>query len=112
MAKLRGPFFKITKNDNVVVYERWGNLYLRTKSSLTRKRVLKSKTFEKTREYAGNMAKAARLGSAIYKELHLLKKDRALYQAITGMAASLLSTGVDETVVYNNLKTKFMGKRI
>ena len=79
MARLRNIFIKKTKTDNVVVYEMRGNVYLRTKSSLTRKRVLQSKAFEKTRKYAGNMAKASRIGSAIYRELNVAKKNRALY---------------------------------
>ena len=112
MARLRKIFIKKTKNDNVVVYEMRGNIYLRTKSSLTRKRVLKSKVFEKTRKYAGNMAKASRIGSSIYRELNVATKNRALYQSITGMAASLLYKGVDEAKVHQILKTKFRGKRI
>ena len=112
MARIRDIMIDIKPTDKVVVYLWKGLVCLRMKSSLTRKRVLKSKAFEKTRKYAGNMAKAARLGSAIYKELNLAKKNRALYHAITGMAASLLYKGVDETEVYQILKKKYPGKRL
>ena|SRR6185436_11794193 len=96
--------------DNVIVYQWKGRVYLRTKSSLTRKRVLKSKAFEKTRKYASNMAKAARIGSVIYRELPVAKRNRALYQAITGKAASLLYQGVHETEVHLQLRKKYLGK--
>ena len=57
MARLHDTEIEIP--GNVVIYK-WKNLTcLRTKSSLTRQRVLKSKAFAKTRTYAGNMAKAA-----------------------------------------------------
>ena len=90
MARLRNTFIKKTKTDNVVVYEMRGNVYLRTKSSLTRKRVLESTAFEKTRKFAGNMAKASRIGSAIYRELNAAKKKRAHYPKKTGNGTSLL----------------------
>lgn len=110
MARLHDKVIDIP--GNVVIYK-WKNLTcLRTKSSLTRQRVLKSKAFATTRKYAGNMAKAARLASAVYKELALVKKNRSLYQAITGTAASLLYKGADEKEVYRVLKQKFLGKKL
>ena len=109
MAKLHHTLIDIP--DNVLIYRWKGLLCLRSKSSLTRQRVLKSKAFEKTRKYAGHMAKAARMASAIYKELVLAKKNRSLYQAITGTAVSLLYKGVDQNKVYDVLKQKFLGKK-
>jgi hypothetical protein len=105
MAKLRDIFSEVTAG-NVCVYRMRGKVYLRSKSSLTRKRVLKSKAFEKTRKYAGDLGKASRLASAIYREFPSAKRDRSKYQAITGMAASLLYQGLGEEEVQEMLKKK------
>ena len=82
---------------NVTVYKMYGRRYMRTKSSLSRKRVLKSKAFEKTRQCAASMGLAAKIGSVVYKALPADVKERWLYRAITGEAASLLYKG--KTVV-------------
>jgi len=105
MAKLRDTFIEISAA-NVCVYKMRGKVYLRSKSSLTRKRVLKSKAFEKTRKYAGKMARASQLASAIYREFPPAKRDLSKYQAMTGMAASLLYKGLPEDEVQNMLKKK------
>src|SRR6188474_3196906 len=105
MAKLRDTFIEIS-GGNVCVYKMRGKVYLRSKSSLTRKRVLKSKAFEKTRKYASNMGEASQLASAIYKEFPPAKRNRSKYQAMTGMAASLLYQGLREDEVQNLLRKK------
>ncbi|HET6769592.1 MAG TPA: hypothetical protein VFH08_19430 [Chitinophagaceae bacterium] len=110
MAKLQ-PISISGTVGNVCVYEVDGKLYMRSKSSLTRKRVLKSKAFERTRRYANDMGKAARLGSAIYWDLPVEKRNRAVYQSITGMAASLLYKGVSEEEVQNMLKKKYVDNK-
>ena len=77
----------------VTVYKMYGKRYMRTKSSLSRKRVLTGKSFEKTRQCAAKMGHAAKIGSEIYKALPADIKDRWLYRAITGEAVSLLYEG-------------------
>jgi hypothetical protein len=93
---------------NVTFYQMWGQTYVRAKSSLTRKRVLKSKVFEKTRQYASKMGSAARIGSFIYKALPADIKERWLYRAITGEAASLLYKGKEEQEVKDLLWKKYI----
>jgi hypothetical protein len=93
---------------NICFYEMDGKSYVRKKSSLTRKRVLKTKEFEKTRTYAGKMAIAARIGSVIYKALPGDIKNRWFYRAITGEAASLLYTGKEEQEVKDLLWKKYI----
>ena len=110
MAKLR-PISISGTVGNVCIYEVDGQLYMRSKSSLTRKRVLKSKAFEKTRRYASDMGKAARLGSTIYWDLPAAQRNRSVYQAITGMAASLLYQGVLEEEVQNILKKEYIDSK-
>jgi len=93
---------------NVVIYEMYGKTYNRRKSSLSGKRVLESKAFEKTRKCAADMGRAARIGSYIYKALPADIKERWLYQAITGEAASLLYKGKAEQEVKNFLWNKYI----
>src|SRR5688572_33251175 len=93
MAKLpEGIHFTGTVG-NTCYYEMGNRTYARTKSSLTRKRVLKDKAFEKTRKHASDLGLASKIGSEIYKALPVDIKGRWLYRAITGEAASLLYEG-------------------
>jgi|SRR5688500_4223991 len=109
MAKLNGNNIESVLG-NVSIYQVDGHIYMRSKSSLSRKRVLKSKEFAKTREYASNMARASRIGSEIYRELPLRKKDRSMYQAITGEVASMLYAGEEEGEVREVVKSRYMKK--
>ena len=93
---------------NVTIYEMYGERRHRAKSSLTRKRVLESKAFEKTRKCASDMGRAAKIGSFIYKALPCDIKERWLYQAITGEAASLLYKGKAEQEVKEFLWNKYI----
>src|SRR5712672_2962614 len=107
MAKLpEGVHFTGTIG-NVCYYEIGDRTYARTKSSLTRKRVLKSKSFEKTRKHASDLALASRIASAIYKLLPADVKGRWIYRAITGEAASLLYKGKTEQEVKECLWKKY-----
>jgi hypothetical protein len=96
MGKLTGIDIKSILG-SISIYQVNGHTYVRSKSSLSRKRVLKSKEYARTRQYASNMAKASQIGSEIYRELN--KRNRALYQAITGAVASMLYNGVEEEQV-------------
>jgi hypothetical protein len=108
MANLKNALRLSGKKANLCFYELNGKPYVRSKSSLSRERVLKSKTFAKTREYASAMAVAAQIGSVVYKGLPIDIRDRALYRAITGEAASLLYAGKDEHDVQDLLWKKYI----
>jgi hypothetical protein len=93
----------------VTYYVMNGRQYVRKKSSLTRKRVLKSKAFEKTRQCATKMGIAAQIGSVIYKALPTdYTRERWFYRAITGEAASLLYEGKEEQEVKELLWNKYI----
>jgi hypothetical protein len=108
MARLQeGIHFSATIN-NICFYEMYGQTYIRTKSSLSRQRVLKSKEFAKTRQYAGNFAIAAKLASPIYKALPEDIRARWIYRTIAGEAASLLYQGKTEQEVNDILWKKYI----
>jgi hypothetical protein len=108
MARFEGIIIDKELAKTICIYKMGGEIFIRTKSSLSRKRVLKSKAFKKTRQYASDLAKASRIGSEIYQEIRNRKRDRSLYQAITGEAASLLYEGVKEEEVVEKLRRKWL----
>ena len=106
MAIIEG-FYGNEKDSSLCIYRWNGAIIVRTKSSLTRKKVLTSKKFAKTRAYASKMVEASQIGSAIYREIPKVKPDRSLYQKITGIAASMLYEGQDAKIVMSKLRVKF-----
>jgi hypothetical protein len=81
---------------NICYYEVGDRTFVRIKSSLTRKRVLKDKKFASTRKHAGDLGKAAQLASPVYRALPSDIKGRWIFRAITGEIASLLYAGKTE----------------
>ena len=82
--------------------------YARSKSSLTAKRVLKDKAFEKTRRCARDLGLASKIASPIYRALPLEEKGRWLFRAIAGEAASLLYEGKTQEQVNEFLWNKYI----
>jgi hypothetical protein len=85
--------------DNLCFYKMNGQFYVRTKSSLTAKRVKQSPQFKLTRVYAGLMGQASKIASLIYKELPRNFRRFWMYRAFTGEAFQLLKAGntIEET---------------
>jgi hypothetical protein len=109
MAKLNNPILFSGTIKNVCFYVMHGKTYLRTKSSLSRERVLEGKEFVKTRKYAGKFAIAAGLASRVYKALPENVRARWIYRSIAGEAASLLYKGKSEQEVSDLLWAKYIG---
>ena len=99
MARVYAPFPMTSTIGDLTFYMMDGVNYVRIKSSLTRKRVLKSPDFRKTRLYAGFMAQASKIGSVIYQALPHDWRQGWMYRAFTGEALQLLKEGktVEET---------------
>ena len=95
---------------NIVVYTRWGNHYIRTKSTLTGKRVKKDPAFKKTMAEASILAKASRIASKIYQALP--NKLYPQYRQLTGMAQKLLRAGKGEEEVEKILEEMVKGGRL
>jgi len=85
--------------DDLTYYMMGGVNYVRKKSRLTRKRVLTSPNFRKTRSYAGLMSQASKIGSVIYQALAPDWRQAWMYRAFTGEAMQILKEGrtVEET---------------
>lgn len=93
---------------DLTIYRWEDRIFARKKSSLTRERVLKDKAFEGLRKHAGDMGRASKLASAIYKLLPADIKGRFIFRAIAGDAASLLYKGKTEEQVKNSLTRKYL----
>ncbi len=82
--------------DNLCFYKMDGQYYVRMKSSLTGKRVKKDPAFSATMRYAGFLADAARIASAVYRKVNADQQVKGLYRKITGEAMRLLKE--DQTI--------------
>lgn len=93
MPKITGAFPLARTRGGLTFYLMGGVNYVRVKSSLTRKRVLKSPQFRKTRMYADLMSQASRIGSVIYQALPQGWRQAWMYRAFTGEAMQFLKEG-------------------
>jgi hypothetical protein len=102
MAKIIGgvhPPFIGTRN-NLTIYLLKGEYVIRTKSSLTGKRVKRDPAFAKTMKYAGWLKQGARIASCIYRQLPVDERIYKQYRQLTGKAMLLLKEGfaVDDVI--------------
>lgn len=101
MATQAGTFHITGCIDNLCFYKMDGKYYVRMKSSLTGKRVKKDPRFKRTMQYAGLLANASKIASALYKALPKESKGIAVYRMITGKAMKLLQEGKNaDEIVY------------
>ncbi|HSC36962.1 MAG TPA: hypothetical protein VLD19_03785 [Chitinophagaceae bacterium] len=89
--------------DGICVYRMNGKDFLRSASSLTRKRVKKDAAFRNTRAWAARMATASRLASAVYAMLPPYRRKFPFYRKLTGQAMQLLKAGQEEGAVVAEL---------
>jgi len=108
MARMTEGFHYSATIGDLCFYQWRGISCVRMKSTLSGKRVKKSKEFEKTRQYASNFAIAARIASPVYKALPIDIRARWVYRSIVGEAASLLYQGKSESEVNDILWGKYI----
>lgn len=111
MAKQSGAHTITGTVDNLCFYRMEGKYYVRTKSSLTGKRVKKDPVFARTMHYANLLARASVISSALYKQLAAAQKVKGFYRKITGEAMRLIKEGLTETAVAQRLKMKYMPRK-
>jgi|GEM_PF-1255690 len=110
MAKQVGPVFLTGTVGNVTYYKMDGQYYARSKSSLSRKRVKRSRSFKRTMEYADWLAQASKIAAAIYRLFPRKTRQHDDYRTITGQAMQLLKSGVEKTIVQELLEKKYRHK--
>ena len=80
MAENVGPFKLQRTIGKLTFYMMEGRNFVRKKSSLTRRKVLYSPQFARTRHNAGFMGKASKIGSAVYNALPESWRQGWMYQ--------------------------------
>jgi hypothetical protein len=104
MAQQMG-IIKITGTiGEVCFYKLHEKHYARRKSSLSSKRVKTSEAFQHTMQYAALLAKASRIGSFVYRLIPKPKRERKIYQQLTGKAMQLLKKGITKEDIIGLLK--------
>src|SRR5689334_5995877 len=105
MAKQTGPIGIEGTIGNITFYRIGNQYYARQKSSLSGRRVKTSDRFENTRRSAGRLKQGAVLASQVYRQVRK-RKDRSLYQRITGDAILLFK----EEIEWSRAETILMKK--
>src|SRR5687767_13576435 len=106
MAKQVGPIFLVGTRDGFTWYKMEGKFYVRSKSSLSRKRVKRSPRFALTRLHADYLARGSRIASETYRSLPRDLREHRMYRAITGEAMQLLKQMIPEEEIRKLLYTK------
>lgn len=103
MAEAFAPFQIQRTIRNLTFYMMEGRNFVRKKSSLTRRKVLYSPRFARTRHNAGMMGKASKIGSAVYNELPEYWRQGWMYRSFTGDAYKMIKTGKKESEIQQEL---------
>ncbi|MBO9566582.1 MAG: hypothetical protein J7621_27660 [Niastella sp.] len=112
MARFEGVPLVIGTIGAVCIYKMHGRYFMRSRSSLTSERVKKDAAFRKTMEYATLLARASRIGSAVYAGLPARQKQHALYRKLTGEAMTWLKYGWKETDILEWLQQRYTPQAI
>jgi hypothetical protein len=109
MAKFVGgppPF--IGTRDNVTIYLMNGEYFIRSKSSLTGKRVKRDPAFARTMEYAGWLKKASVIASLVYRQIPENGRVYKQYRELVGKAMGLLKERLDVDAVLIVLEAAYL----
>lgn len=108
MAKQTGPVYYTGTRGDTCFYEMEGEYYMRRKSSLSSKRVKRDPAFALTRIYAGLLAQASPIASAIYRKIPRDKRRHAQYREMTGAAQRMLKQGITAEAISAQLEQKYL----
>ena len=110
MAEVYAPFIINRTIRNLTFYVMEGRNFVRKKSSLTRRKVLYSPRFERTRENATLMGQASKIGSFIYNSLPAHWRQSWMYRSFTGEAYKLLKRKKDELEIRQLLLDQYVNE--
>lgn len=108
MAEVFAPFPIQRTMCNLTFYMIEGRNFVRTKSSLTRRKVLYSPQFKNTRHFAGLMAKASKIGSFVFNALPQYWRQGWMYRSFTGEAFRMLKEGKKEQEIQQVLWERYV----
>jgi hypothetical protein len=90
----------------------YGKYYIRSRSSLTGKRVKKDPAFRKTMAYAALLANASHIASGVYVALPVQHKKLKLFRKLTGEAMTWLKYEWKEEDITAYLLKQYGGARL
>lgn len=108
MAEVFSPFIVNRTFGNLTFYVMEGRNFVRKKSSLTRRKVLQSPRFARTRHYASLMGEASRIGSWVYNALPDFWRQSWMYRSFTGEAFTMLKKGMEERAIKEVLWNRYV----
>jgi hypothetical protein len=97
---------------NLCFYKMEEKFYVRTRSSLTSKRVKNDPKFKQTMQYANLLAEASTIASSLYKKLNERQKIKGLYRKLTGEVMYLLKKGITRTKATHELEKIYCKKPV
>ncbi|HEX2532652.1 MAG TPA: hypothetical protein VHK69_02890 [Chitinophagaceae bacterium] len=103
MARQTGPEFVIGTIRNLNFYMRDGKYYVRSKSSLTARRIRKDPAFAASRQCSQVFGRASRIASAVRRQVPPQHAVTGLYQSLVRRALELLRQGQEEAQVQEAL---------
>jgi hypothetical protein len=103
MAKQAGPIKIIGTIDDICFYKMLGEYYARMVHRHNSKLVKTSPRFALTMVYAGLLARASKIGSAVYNELPKDFRQFWMYRAFTGEAMQLLKQNKTDEEAFKQL---------
>jgi hypothetical protein len=108
MAEAFPPFPIQRTIGNLTFYLMEGRNFVRKKSSLTRRKVLYSPAFERTRHNASLMGRASKIGSFLFNSLPAHWRQSWMYRSFTGEAYTLLKKGKEEREIRQFLYDRYI----
>jgi len=108
MAEVFAPFIINRTIGKLTFYSMEGRNFVRRKSSLTRRKVLYSPRFERTRQNAALMGQASKIGSWLYNELPEHWRQFWMYRSFTGEAYIMLKKGREEREIRQLLWQRYV----
>ena len=106
MARQVGHLFITGTIHDVTYYKMFGTYYARMKSSLSRKTVLTSPRFARTRMHSNQLAEASQIASKLYENVPKENRSMPFFRSIVGKAKLLLAQGKDKEVVLDLLRNE------
>lgn len=103
MAQQCGPLFLECTWDDLTFYKMDGKYYARSKSRLTRNRVLTHPDFAMTMAYARLLATASKIAASIYSDLPINWRQYWMFRSFTGEALTMMDAGATPQQAYDYL---------
>ena len=108
MGKQAGPVYITGRVGNLCYYKMNGEYYVRKQSSLSRKRVKRSRAFQRTMQHAAWLAQASKIAAGVYRLMPRETRQVSQYQAMTGEGIALLKAGITAAAIQNRLMAGYV----